>query len=117
VTNIETVDATISEWTQTRCKQDLFERLMAQRVPCAPVRNLSEVVNDPHLHARGMLQWQDHPELGRIVVQHSPLRFAGDPQRPLEPSRTLGADTGRVLEDRLGLTPEQIAALAARGAI
>jgi len=117
VVNIETVDATISEWTGARNKQDLFETLMAHRVPCAPVRNLAEVVNDPHLHARGMLQWQDHPELGRIVVQHSPLRFAGDPQRPLEPSRTLGADTERVLEERLGLTAEQVGELAGRGAI
>jgi len=117
VKNIEAVDATISKWTQARDKQDLFEALMAHRVPCAPVRNLSEVVNDPHLHERGMLQWQDHPELGRIVVQHSPLRFAGDPQRPLEPSRTLGADTGGVLEERLGLTPAQVAGLAGRGVV
>ncbi|HYZ61484.1 MAG TPA: CoA transferase [Acetobacteraceae bacterium] len=117
VVNIEAVDATIAGWTQTRRKQELFETLMAGRVPCAPVRNLAEVVNDPHLHARGMLQWQDHPELGRIVVQHSPLRFDGDPQRPLEPSRTLGADTGRVLEETLGLTPERIQELAERGIV
>jgi formyl-CoA transferase len=117
VAHIDLVDETISAWTRTRLKQDLFEALMAGRVPCAPVRNLTEVVNDPHLHARGMLQWQDHPELGRIIVQHSPLRFAGDPPRPLEPSHTLGADTDRVLEDRLGLSPEQITALAARGVI
>ena len=117
VENIEVVDATISAWTGTRAKQKMFEALMANRVPCAPVRNLSEVVNDPHLHARGMLHWQDHPQLGRIVVQHSPLRFAGDPQRPLEPSRPLGADTEDVLEERLGLAPEQVKALAARGIV
>jgi CoA:oxalate CoA-transferase len=117
VANIDTVDATISEWTQAGNKQALFETLMAHRVPCAPVRNLSEVVNDPHLHARGMLQWQEHPELGRIIVQHSPLRFAGDPQRPLEPSHGLSADTERVLEERLGLTAEQVGQLADRGAI
>lgn len=117
VANIETVDETISAWTQTRPKAELFEMLMAQRVPCAPVRNLTEVVNDPHLHARGMLQHQDHPELGRIVVQHSPLRFAGDPQRPLEPSRPAGADTELVLEERLGVTPEKVRDLAARGVV
>lgn len=117
VANIDTVDATISAWTQARGKQELFETLMPSRVPCAPVRNLTEVVNDPHMHARGMLHWQDHPELGRIVVQHSPLRFAGDPQRQLEPSRKLGADTGRVLEEQLGLTPAQIADLTGRGVV
>ena len=117
VANIDTVDATISAWTQTSGKQELFDRLMAARVPCAPVRDLSEVINDPHLHARGMLQWQDHPMLGHIVVQHSPLRFEGDPQRPLEPSHTLGADTEQVLEERLGLTVEHIRSLAARGVV
>jgi formyl-CoA transferase len=50
---------------------------MRHRVACAPVRDLTEVVNDPHLHERGMLQKQDHPELGPIVVQHSPLRYLG----------------------------------------
>ena len=37
--------------------------------------HLMEVVNDPHLHQRGMLQWIDHPELGRIVLQSSPMRY------------------------------------------
>jgi formyl-CoA transferase len=93
------VDATIAAWTAGQTKQDLFERLTAHRVPCAPVRDLAEVVNDPHLHARGMLQWQEHPQLGRIVVQHSPLRFLGSDPRPLEPSRPLGADTEAVLSE------------------
>ena len=64
---------------------------MKHRVPCAPVRTLVEVVNDPHLHQRGMLQWIDHPELGRIVVQSSPMRYDGAPQLPHEPSQQLGA--------------------------
>ena len=70
---------------------------MAAKVPCAPVRTLDEVVNDPNMHARGALEWQDHPQLGRIVVQQSPLRYDGVPPHPLEPSRELGADTERVL--------------------
>jgi formyl-CoA transferase len=53
------------------------------------------------MHARGALQWQDHPDLGRIVVQHSPLRYAGVPLRDLEPSRALGADTETVLAEVL----------------
>ena len=35
------------------------------RIPCAPVRNAPEVMNDPHMHERGMLERIDHPELGR----------------------------------------------------
>ncbi len=111
VAHMDEVDAAVSAWTATQSKEALFALLLAHRVPCAPVRSLDEVVNDPHMHERGSLQWQDHPELGRIVVQHSPLRFAGDPLRELEPSRKLGADTDALLQERLGLSPEAVAAL------
>ncbi|MFD2858264.1 hypothetical protein ACFSZS_30785 [Seohaeicola zhoushanensis] len=56
-------------------------------------------MEDENMHARGSLQYQDHPELGRIVVQHSPLRYEGTPLAELEPSHELGADTGRVLAE------------------
>jgi len=65
-------------------------------------------MNDPNMHARGSLQWQDHPELGRIVVPHSPLRFAGAPLRPLTPSRKLGQDTREVLAERLGWSEDAL---------
>ena len=110
VAHIDAIDALVGAWTAPQNKEALFALLQAHRVPCAPVRNLDEVVNDPHMHARGALHWQDHPELGRIVVPHSALRFAGTEQRPLEPSRPLGADADAVLAG-LGLPPGAIAAL------
>ena len=110
VAHIDAIDALVGAWTAPQNKEALFALLQAHRVPCAPVRNLDEVVKDPHMHARGALHWQDHPELGRIVVPHSPLRFAGTEQRPLEPSRPLGADADAVLAG-LGLPPDAIAAL------
>ncbi len=111
VAHVDVVDALVGEWTAPQSKEVLFRHLMAHRVPCAPVRDLAEVVADPHLHERGFLQHQDHPELGPITVQGSPLRFHGDDARRLEPSHALGADTDAVLRDRLHLTASQIAAL------
>ncbi len=99
VAAIDEVDAVVSEWTRSRTKQEIFKTLMAHRVPCAPVRDLDEIMNDPNMHARGALQWIDHPALGRIVVQHSPLRFQGVAPLPLEPSHELGADTAELLRD------------------
>jgi CoA:oxalate CoA-transferase len=99
VAAMDEVDTIVSTWTRMHTKQDAFEILMAARVPCAPVRDLDEVMNDPNMHARGTLQWQNHPEFGRIVVPHSPLRYVGVTPRALEPSRILGADTEAVLRD------------------
>lgn len=108
VASMDTVDAIVGAWTNQRSKEVAFKEMMAAGVPCAPVRDLTEVMNDPNMHARGSLQWQNHPELGRIVVQHSPLRFAGVTPCTLEPSHELGADTAAVLRDRLGWSDDAI---------
>ncbi|MBC7378879.1 MAG: CoA transferase [Burkholderiaceae bacterium] len=115
--NMDEVDAELGALTRGRTKAELFELLIARRVPCAPVRTLLEVVNDPHLHERGSLQWIDHPEYGRIVVPASPLRFAGEAPQPYKPSSPLGADTRAILAERLKLDGAALDALAADGVI
>ena len=117
VAHMDVVDELVSGFTRQYNKQDLFALLMKHRVPCAPVRTLMEVVNDPHLHQRGMLQWIDHPELGRIVVQSSPIRFDGAPPLPHEPSRALGADNEGVLGGWLGISRDEIRRLAKEGVV
>jgi CoA:oxalate CoA-transferase len=81
------------------------------------VRTLKEVMHDPYMHARGSLQWVDHPELGRVVLPHTPLVVEGTPRRPLEPSLPLGASNEEVFRDWLGHSPEEFQALKGEGVI
>ena len=111
VANIDAVDEIVGAFTQRFAKQALFELLLKHRVPCAPVRDLDEVVNDPHMLERRALQWIEHPELGRIPVQSSPLRFEGVDPLPIVPSRRLGEDNVAVYGDWLGLSRDAIATL------
>ena len=82
-----------------------------------PVRDLAEVVNDPHMHQRGALQWQQHPELGRIPVQHSPLRFDGVDLMQLTPSARLGQHNADVYGGELGLSDRELELLKKEGVI
>ena len=111
VANMDAVDEIVGGFTQRFAKQALFELLLKHRVPCAPVRDLDEVVNDPHMLARRALQWIEHPELGRIPVQSSPLRFEGVDPLPIVPSRRLGEDNVAVYGGWLGLSRDAIATL------
>jgi len=117
VAHMDVIDDLVSTFTRQYNKQDLFALLMKHRVPCAPVRTLMEVVNDPHLHQRGMLQWIDHPEHGRIVVQSSPMRYDGAPPLPHQPSERLGANNEAVLSGWLGLSKTDVDQLARDGVI
>jgi formyl-CoA transferase len=116
VRNMDELDALIGQQTVREAKQTLCQRLIDARVPCAPVRELSEVIDDPHLHGTGMLKWFDHPDHGRILVHGSPLVFKDEATATYQPSRALGADTHAVLQELCGFDAEHIAALARQGA-
>lgn len=111
------VDALLEGWTKTHGKNEVAARMLAAKVPCAPVRNLTEVMHDENMHARGSLQWVDHPSLGRVVLPHSPLVFDGVPRTPLKPSRPLGDGNAEVLGTWLGHSPSELDALRRDGVI
>jgi formyl-CoA transferase len=117
VQNFAAVDELIESWTRTQSKQEIARRMLAAKGPCAPVRRLAEVMNDENMHARGSLQWVDHPELGRVVLQNSPLIFEGSPRQAIEPSLPLGASNHAVFGDWLGHSDDELRRLQADGAI
>lgn len=116
VVHMDEVDAAIEFETLKWTKAELFDTLVAARVPCAPVRELDEVVNDVHLHQTGMLRWVQHPLYGEMLAHGSPLNFAGHQTPDYVPSGPLGHDTEQVMKDRLHLTENEYQSLAARGA-
>ena len=111
VAHMDEIDELVSGFTAQHAKQPLFELLMSHRVPCAPVRNLDEVVNDKHMHERRALEWVEHPIYGRVCLPNSPLRFDGVEPMPIRPSGALGRDNHEVYGDWLGLSDAEIETL------
>lgn len=106
------VDALVSEWTKTRPKLELLVAMQAEGVPSAAVRNVEEVMNDQHLHDRGMLRNFAHPVLGDIVIQDSPLNVAMGLPVAAKPAPELGEQNLAVYGELLGLSKSELAALA-----
>jgi len=117
VENRELVDATISAWTKTLGKMEIFAIAKRSRIPLAPVRNVDEVMHDPHMHERGFLDDIDHDEIGRITVPTSPLRFHGADRRKTTPSPKLGQHNDEIYGGWLGLSADEISELKHDGVI
>ena len=117
VAHMDETDALVEAWTRRLPKMKVAARTKEYRIPCAPVRTAPEVMNDPHMHGRGMLARIDHPELGEIVVPTTPLRLHGiDPVEP-GPSPTIGQHNAEIYGGWLGLSPGEIAELRETGVI
>jgi crotonobetainyl-CoA:carnitine CoA-transferase CaiB-like acyl-CoA transferase len=115
--NADEVNALVGEWTASHTRADVLAALGEHRVPAAAVRELGEVVEDRHLHERGAIQYIDHPELGPIVVPHSPMRYRGSDLAELRPSPRLGEHNADIYGEWLGLSADEVAALGADGVL
>ena len=111
VQRMDEVDALVEGYTRERTRDEAFAALVGAGVTCAPVRDIGEVVNDPHLLGRGALEWVEHPLYGRMPLPRSPLRFSNAPMPEIEPSGAVGCDNERVYGDWLGLGQEAVAEL------
>ena len=115
--HMEDTDAAVEEWTSSLTKDEVFRRCQASGVPCAPVQSLDDVVNDPHLHARGALHRAHHPKFGDVVLLTTPLRMRDvEPPTPQLP-RALGQDNVAVYAEFLGHSEQDVQALKEQGAI
>jgi CoA:oxalate CoA-transferase len=108
----------VGEWVRHRsCDEVLavFGSSGAQ-IPCARVSRPDELIDDPQLLARGMIERHAHPSLGEIVFHGSPLRFSGAEPRALALAPALAADNEDVYAE-IGLTRADLAGLRERGVI
>lgn len=117
VENIKRTDDFVEEWTRSITRNELFKLSKEFGFPAAPVRDLIEVMNDPHMHERGQLEWFDDPDLGRIVLPASPLIIHGAERVKTVASPSLGQHNQEIYGGKLGLSEEEIQALKAEGVI
>jgi len=73
------VDGLISAWTRTIARDALIDILIAEGVPCAPVRSTEEIIDDPEIAGRAMLIDSDFPTRGPVRVLGSPLKLSDAP--------------------------------------
>ena len=117
VENLEATEQLVTTWTKAHTRAEVFAAASRCRIPCAPVRTVPEVMNDPHMHERGMLERINHPDLGDIIVPTTPLRLHGAEHVATSPSPFVGQHNADVYGGWLGLAADEIAALKADAVI
>ncbi|PHY06448.1 MAG: CoA transferase [Alcaligenaceae bacterium] len=117
VENISATDDEITRWTESLPRAELFALSKKHGFPAAPVRDLLEVMNDKHMHERGMLEWFDDKDLGRVVLPHTPLVIHGADRVKTIASPDLGQHNKEIYLDWLGLSEAELDALYKEGVI
>ncbi|MBT4487971.1 MAG: formyl-CoA transferase [Rhodospirillaceae bacterium] len=103
----EEVNGAITEWTMQHTKDEVMAAIAGAGVPCGAVFNTLELMHDPDLHARGIMNKIDHPQRGEVIVTGWPLKMS-DSHVPVQSSPLLGADNEAIYGDWLGYSADQV---------
>jgi formyl-CoA transferase len=110
------VDEIIAAWTRQHTKEECMKLIGAAGVPAGAVFDTLELLNDPSLAERGIMQTIDHPTTGKVKMPAWPVRFDGKPVR-VKPSPMLGQHVEDVLGSWLSMSAQDVAALRKEGII
>jgi crotonobetainyl-CoA:carnitine CoA-transferase CaiB-like acyl-CoA transferase len=117
VKNRETVIALLSGATAQRTTAEWVAACERAGVPCGPINSLDAVFDDPHVRSRELAIAMPHPAAGTVPLVGSPIRMSATPVAYRAPPPLLGEHTLAVLEQMLGLSRDDVSALAGRNVV
>ncbi|MEO1040319.1 MAG: CaiB/BaiF CoA-transferase family protein [Pseudomonadota bacterium] len=102
---------------QTRPSAQWRAALNAQGVPCGPIQDVVEALDDPQTQAREMRVDLPMSGAGEVAVVGNPMKLSATPPRYRFAPPRLGEHTEEVLRERLGADQNTINALREAGVV
>lgn len=117
VTSRARIRMAMIEAIANRERGELAKKLRTAGVPAGEVNSVAEILQDPHIEARGTVAHFEHPVEGPVPALRTPLRFKGfeDPAPTAPPE--LGAHNADILMQELGYDAGTVEALRSEGVI
>lgn len=112
----DVLDEAVGGWIAARTRADVMAAFEKAEAAVAPVQDVRDVMADPQYQALNTITTVDDPELGPLRMQNVLFRLSATPGAIRWAGRPHGADTNEVLTE-LGLSPDDVTALRAEGAL
>ena len=78
----ELITAEMIKWLAGKTSTEAFAALEAARIPAGPVLDIPEVLTDPQVKARGLLEYVDYPGAPKPVPLAAPaMQLSATPAR------------------------------------
>lgn len=108
VANVEALDALIQAGISHFDRSALIEKLEAADAVVAPVNSVADILDDPHIQARGNVICIHDTELGPLRMQAPAGQFQRTPQMVRHTGPRVGQHNVEILVDELGFSKEEI---------
>jgi formyl-CoA transferase len=110
------VDGIVGGWIGARTLAEAIAFFEEAGVTAAPVYDIAQFLDDPHVQQRGIVVEAPDDEMGAVPMHDVVPRLSGTPGRLRMAAPTIGQHSDEIYA-RIGYAPDRIAALRARGVI
>jgi CoA:oxalate CoA-transferase len=76
VENVEDLQRDLEDVLRTQTSAHWLQVMEEARLPCGPIYNIEQVMNDPHVQARNMVVAMNDPLIGRIKLAGNPVKMS-----------------------------------------
>jgi crotonobetainyl-CoA:carnitine CoA-transferase CaiB-like acyl-CoA transferase len=105
----EAISQIMTAWTSVRTSAQALSALEAARIPAGAAQNLDQVLSDPQVRARALLQYLPYPGADKDVpLANTPVRLSSTPGGIRHRAPMAGEHTDEVLTE-IGYSIEEIA--------
>jgi len=115
--NYHEVEEVMSEWVQSKTRQEIWDTFSSFGLSSGPVLSLGEVIEDPHIKERKAFVQVEHPRSGTVTLLAPWIRFSETPSEISRAAPLIGQDNVAVYGELLGLSDDEVQKLADEGAI
>ena len=115
--NMDELEAIFFGWMLEHTRKEVFKACQETRVPCSPIFNPEELMEDPQLTARGYFTRVEHPQAGTLTYPGVPFKLKTSPPEGWGPAPMLGEHNQDVYCGRLGYSQEDLVVLRSAGVI
>lgn len=113
---LDEVYALVESWSLQHTKFEVTDILNAIDVPCGPILDTSDLVDDEHLKVRQMIVDVPHPQRGTFKTVGCPLKLSDSPV-DVTSSPLLSEHTEEVLRELMGYDKETVEQLRQHGVV
>ena len=114
--NAAGLESELADWFGARTTEEAVNYLSSFSIPCAPINDVEQAANDPHLHEREVLIEVPDPVAGSMYVAGKMIKFSRTPMVVGSAPR-VGEHTEDVLGGILGYPQDKIQALQDQAAV